>query len=130
MKVAVRSRFSKKDDKSGDSVDNYELRIDNMMLLDNTKESFVTELHVAFPLSRVNEQFRKDLLKLVKKHKGGNARLYVDISFSAEGKDEHLTLFSKKHKVVPSYELYDSLDKMGVRYRIEKKRPQEWFTDK
>ncbi len=127
MKVAVRSRFSKKDDKSGDSVDNYEIRIDNMMLLDNTKESFVTELHVAFPLSRVNEQFRKDLLKLVRKHKGGNARLYVDISFSAEGKDDNLTLFSKKHKVVPSYELYDALDKMGVRYRIEKKRPQEWF---
>ena len=127
VKLNVGTRFRKKDDSGKDEVDVYEIKVMNMTLLGNTKEEFITEVHVAFPLTRVDEQFRKDLLKAIRKHKGGNARLFIDISFTAEGRDENISLFSKKIKVVPSYELFDALDSLGVIRKVTKKRPQEWF---
>ena len=115
VKCAVRQRFRKKDDTVQE--DNYELRIVGMVLLSNTKDDFIREFHVALPLSAATPELRSALVKELKHHKG-KARLYVDLTFEHDGKDDHLTLFSRKFSVSPSYELFAFLEKKNLRYRM------------
>ena len=129
IKMVSRTRFKKKDDKGAQEADFYELKVLNMTLLGNTKDEFITDIHIGFPLNRSNEVFRKELLKVLKKHKG-SARLLMDIDFEAEGHRENVTMFSKKHKLTPSYELFTELDNLGIPHKIVKKHPSEYFSEK
>ena len=115
IKCVVRARFRKKDEY--DTGETYELRIVNMALLSNTKEAFVKEFHVSLPLSEVTPELSAALAKEFKHHKG-KARLFVDLSFSHDGVDDNLTLFSKKYTVSPDYELFEFLDKKNLRHRM------------
>ncbi|MBO4571916.1 MAG: DNA polymerase III subunit alpha [Bacteroidales bacterium] len=127
VKFASRAKFRKKDDKDKDKPEEFEIRPVAMTLLSNTKESYITEFHILFNLKDSDEKLRKNLVKLLKHHKG-EARLIMDISFTAEGRRENVSMFSKKFKVSPSYELFDALDALGVSYKMVKKAPTEWFT--
>lgn len=130
IKMVSRTRFfKKKDEQGGQENDVYEIKVQNMTLLGNTKDAYITDIHIGFPLTRSDETFRRDLLKVLKKHKG-NARLMMDIDFEAEGRRESVTMFSKKHKLSPSYELFDDLDRLGVPHKLVKKHPNEYFSEK
>jgi len=129
IKFSSKARFKKKDDKNAKEEDYYELRIQDITLLANLSEKNIPELHIGMSLMRSNEAFRKALLKIIKRHKG-ESRLLLDIFFAAEGKNENVTMFSKKHKLAPSYELFDELDALGLQHRITKKQPSEWFKEK
>ncbi|MBR5056883.1 MAG: hypothetical protein IKX03_06775, partial [Bacteroidales bacterium] len=129
VKFASRLRYRKKDDKEKkDEVqqDVYEMRPVAMTLLSNTRDNLITEFHISLNLRDSNEKRRKELVKLFKQHKG-EARLMIDLSFTAEGRNESVTMFSKKYRVAPSYELFDALDAMGVPYRLVKKSAQTYF---
>ena len=115
LKCVVRQRFRKKDDTSSEDV--YELRIVGMALLSNTKDDFIKEFHIAVPLSEVTPRLTADLAKEFRRHKG-KARLYVDLSFTHDGIDDHLSLFSRKFTVDPNYELFAFLDKNNLRHRM------------
>jgi len=128
IKCSTAKRFSKKDDSSSDpkEADVYSLRLQNMTLLANTKDQFITEFHISFPLERADEKFVKELLKLVKKNKG-KARLFMDIQYHYRETSDVVTEFSKDLKVEPSYELFDALDNLGIRHKLVKKHPDTWF---
>ena len=113
LKCVTRQRFRKKDDP--DAEDMYELRIVDMMLLSNTKDAFIKELHVEIPMDAVTKELRGALLKECKHHKGA-ARLFIDVTFRHDGIDDRLSLFSKKFLVSPGYEFYGFLDKNNLRH--------------
>ena len=115
VKCAVRQRFRKRDDAAQE--DNYELRIVGMVLLSNTKDDFIKELHVAMPLSAATPELRSALVKELKHHKG-KARFFVDLSFEHDGIDDQLSLISRKFSVAPSYELFDFLEKKNLRHKL------------
>ena len=115
VKCVVRQRFRKKDDDG--TGDNFELRILKMALLSNTKDDFIKEFHVEIPLESATPELRKELLKEFRQHKG-KARLYMDLTFTHDGVEEQLELFSKKFSVAPGYELIAFLNKKNLRHRM------------
>jgi DNA-directed DNA polymerase III (polc) len=116
IKCAVKLRF--KANKEGEE-DKYELRIVNMTLLSNTKDEYIREFHIALPLQRADQAFRKELLKTLRQYKG-KARLFLDMEFDFEGEHQRLSMFSKKYSVSPCYELFDWLASRGLPYSIVK----------
>lgn len=115
LKCAVKQRFRKRDDDAAG--DTYELRIQNMALLSNTKDDFIKEFHIELPLAAATPQLRNALAKEFRRHKG-KARLYVDLAFSHDGIDDRLELFSKKFTLAPGYELVNFLNKHNLRHRM------------
>ena len=115
VKCVVRQRFRKKDDEG--TGDNFELRILKMALLSNTKDDFIKEFHVEIPLGSATPELRKELLKEFRQHKG-KARLYMDLTFTHDGVEDRLELFSKKFSVAPGYELIAFLNKKNLRHRM------------
>ncbi|MBQ7575758.1 MAG: DNA polymerase III subunit alpha [Bacteroidales bacterium] len=129
VKFSSRLKYRKKDEKdSAPQQEVYEIRPVAMTLLSNTRDSYFTEFHISLNLRDSNEKLRKDLVKLFRHHKG-EARLMIDVAFTAEGRNEKVTMFSKRFKVAPSYELFDALDAIGIPYRLVKKNPSEWFVN-
>ena len=115
VKCVTRQRFRKKDEQEGEPA--YEIRIQNIVLLSNTKDSFIKEFHVELPLKDSTPELRSKLVKEFKRHKG-NARLYIDLVFEHDGQEDHLSLFSKKITLSPDYALYDFLNKNNLRHRL------------
>ena len=118
IKCASRQRFRKKDDTA--SEDSYELRIQDMVLLSNTRDDFIKEFHIEVPLEATTPQLRSALLKEIKRHKG-SARLFIDLVFSHDGTEDQLSLFSRKFTLSPDYELYAFLDRHNLRHHLVKK---------
>lgn len=115
VKCATQLRYAKKDEAAS-----YEVKIRSMALLSNTKEDFIKEFHIVIPDDRLTVGFRSALMKELKRHKG-SAQLYVNVIFHAEGEEQSVEFVSKHVKVTPSYELFDWLDKEGLRYSFPKK---------
>ena len=125
VKCATVKRYRGKDADPKEE-DEYSLRLQGIKLLGNTSEEFFTELHVGFPINRVDAAFRKRLLAILKRHKG-DIRLYFDIHYRFGGSEDVLTMFSKKYLVKPSDALFDELDALGIPYRLYKKDTTKWF---
>ena len=115
VKCVTKQRFRKKDEQEGEPV--YELRIQNIALLPNTRDDYIKEFHVELPLRHVTPELRSALVKEFKRHKG-NARLFVDLVFEHDGQEDRLSLFSRKITLSPDYALYDFLDKQNLRHRL------------
>ena len=118
IKCVTRPRFRKEEDGVGSTV--YELRIQNMMLLSNTRDEFIKEFHVEYPLQGSSPELRGALLKEIKHHKG-KARLHIDLTFDHEGESQQLGHFSKKYSVTPGFELLAFLDRHHLRHHLVKK---------
>ena len=118
MKCAIKPRYRKKEEEGGEDV--YELRIQSIKLLANAKDEFIKEIHIPLPLERADEGLRKNLLKLCRRHKG-KARLYMDLSFAHNGKNDVVSLFSRDILLSPSKELQDELSALGLHYTLVKK---------
>ena len=116
LKCTVKPRFRKRDDAAAEET-TYELRIQSMVLLSNTRDDFVKEVHIALPLSAVTPALSSALVKAFRHHKG-KARLYVDLSFTHDGEEDMLSLFSRKFSLTPSYELFAFLDKNNIRHHL------------
>ena len=115
VKCATKQRFRKKDEQDSEPV--YELRIQNIALLSNTKDAYIKEVHVELPLRESTPELRNALVKELKRHKG-NARLYIDLVFEHDGQEDRLALFSTIITVSPDYVLYDFLNKHNLRHRL------------
>ena len=125
IKCATVKRFRGKNADPNEE-EEYTLRLQSMTLLGNTRDEFITEMHIGFPMDRCDAGFRKKLLAVLKRHKG-DTRLYFDIRYRFNETEDLVTMFSKKYLVKPSYALYDELDALAVSHRIVKKDSTKWF---
>ena len=119
IKCATKKNFQQKKDDGTNQPDTYDIRIVGITLLSNTKDEFIREFHIVWPLKTSSEALRSELAKELKNHKGG-ARLYFDVLFDHDEKSDSVVLFSKKISVSPDYDLYDWLDARGLRHYIKK----------
>ena len=115
IKCVTRPRFRKKEEAAGEPA--YELRIQNIALLSNAKDEYITEFHVELPLKSVTPELRSALVKEFKRHKG-KARLFIDLVFEHDGIEDRLSLFSKKITLSPDYGILDFLKKHNLRHRL------------
>ena len=91
------------------------MRIKEMHLLSNLKDSMVQEFHVTLPVTILTPGFRKEFAKVCHKCKG-KARLYARVYDDKEKLD--VEFFSRKYKVSPDQELLDFLKEHGIKYHI------------
>ena len=125
IKCATVKRFRGKNADPNEE-EEYTLRLQSVTLLGNTRDDFITEMHIGFPLERCDAAFRKKLLAVLKRHKG-ETRLYFDIHYRFNETEDQVSMFSKKYLVKPSYALYDELDALAISHRIVKKDSTKWF---
>ena len=125
LKCATVKRYRCKDD-DPKKEDEYTIKIQGIKLLSNVNEDLFTELHIEFPLDRVNAAFSKKLLSVLKHHKG-DVRVYFGIHYRYRDTKDVLTMFSKKYLVRPSYALFDDLDALGIPHRLLKQDSSKWF---
>ena len=93
----------------------YQLRIKDISLLSNLKDTRVKEFHVSIPVEKLTPEFQKDFAKVCKKNHG-HARLYVRIFDDA--KKREVEFFSRKFMVSPEPGLIDFLSANGIEYHI------------
>ncbi|MDD2594339.1 MAG: DNA polymerase III subunit alpha [Bacteroidales bacterium] len=116
IKCQIRPQYKKADD-SGVNV--YRLNILNMALLANVKEDFIKDFHIFLPIEKVTSDTRKWLNKLLKENKG-SSRLYINIHFMNNGKEDSVEFVSTKIGVNPSYDLLNALDSQRIQYSYSK----------
>ena len=96
---------------------NYELRLQNMALLANSREKFITELSIAIHLDQIDTKFRKSFTKAISSNKG---KVGLSIFITNNDKIE-VEFFSRKYRVSITNDLIDYLKANNIRYRIIKK---------
>lgn len=114
VKCVTEKRFQKQDDPNPPS---YALKCKGMTLLSNVKEDLVKEFHIVMPIEILNDSFRSDFKKVLKRNKG-NSRLFLEIvdkkqKLSAE-------FFSKSIHISPDTELLEWLEANGLKYVVPK----------
>ncbi|MBP9987160.1 MAG: DNA polymerase III subunit alpha [Bacteroidales bacterium] len=112
INCGVTKRFAPKD---STEPPRYEMRIKEMHLLSNLKDSMIQEFHVTLPITILTPGFRKEFAKVCHKCKG-KARLYARVYDDKEKLD--VEFFSRKYKVSPDQELLDFLKEHGIKYHI------------
>ena len=121
IKFAVEQRYKRRTDDSQKGKGGatapivYSLRIKEMHLLSNIKDTMVREFHVSIPVEKVNAGFEKEFAKVCKKNKG-NALLYI--RFYDDRKKRECEFYSRKFKVSPEQPLLDFLDSHGLEYHV------------
>ena len=95
----------------------FEMRVVNMTLLSNTKDSFIKGISINLPLSEITKEFNEDFVKVCRKNKG-NILLTLNVKdFTNQINVEYV---SAKVKVDVSSDLLKYLDDHNLTYRIDK----------
>ena len=105
IKCKLRKRFNSETD--------YEIRIQKIAMLANLKEQFMKELILYVPSERLDKEFRKDLVSIIKENKGTTP---LNIVITETEKGISLNFASSKRVNVDKQLLYD-LDKMDIKYK-------------
>ena len=110
--------YIKPEDRAAGKTSPYTLKIKDISLLGNVAESLMTGLEIYIPTEILNEKFRKELIKVIKKHKG-KCPLLVQIR-DKETK-YNINFYSKKFAVKVNTELIAELNKLDIQYSVQKK---------
>jgi hypothetical protein len=87
-----------------------------MTLLANTKDEFIKELVINVPVKRINPEFRKELLKQLKEHKG-NKMLSLNV-LDYENKIS-VEFFSRKHKIDVNPGFLEFLERNNMECKVQ-----------
>ena len=93
-----------------------ELKMRKMTLLANTKEEFIKKLTVNVPVKRITPEFRKELLKQLKEHKG---KKMLSLNILDYEKGYSVEYFSRKYKIDINPGLLDFLQHNNLEYRVD-----------
>ena len=93
-----------------------ELKMRRMTLLANTKDEFIKELVINVPVKRINPEFRKELLKQLKEHKG-NKMLSLNV-LDYENKIS-VEFFSRKHKIDVNPGFLEFLERNNLECKVQ-----------
>lgn len=104
--------YSKQDDKKAGSP--YTLKVKNIMLLGNVTDSFLTGFTLNLTSSMVTLDFRKNLVNLMKRHKGKTPLTIFLYDPNTHYKIEFL---SRKFQVAVTSDLILDLKEMGIDYK-------------
>ena len=119
LKVSISPRFgfSAAKQENNQPVE-YELKIKNIRHLANTKEDFIKEFTVNIPVKSVNGNFRKELVKKLKEHKGSTALV---VKFLDYDKQLAVEFFSIKYQISLNRGFLEYLDSALIEYSFSPK---------
>ena len=118
LRCAFVPRYQAKKENNEDKreISGYELRIRKVSLLANVIEELIKSFTLILPVDKIDAQFRKKLLKLLKQSKGKkpfNVRML-------EYKEKiAVELVSRKYGIDITAELIDLIDSCGFEYSVE-----------
>jgi len=96
----------------------YSLKLKNMAFLGNINESLLDSISIQVDTKQLSKNFRKELVELLKTHKGSTTLLLT----LTDGENEWVINFlSKKYSVNVSVGLLDAFKEMGIQYSIKHK---------
>ncbi|MFA7116244.1 MAG: DNA polymerase III subunit alpha [Bacteroidales bacterium] len=94
-----------------------DIRIQNMCLLANLRESFIKAISLTIPLEFITKDFNKELVKILKSNKGKNE---LDLKILDKKKKISVEFFSRKYKVDITNDLINFLKEKDIKYKILK----------
>ena len=118
IKAEIKPRFYGKDDENKPVKVPFTLRVQGMMMLGNVGEQGINNFSVYIDSERLDADFRKDFIKLLKAYRG---KTPLGIVISDREKGYNLEFFSKKYQVDICSEFLDSLSEMGLKYKAQVK---------
>lgn len=120
VKCTVLPKFgfqaARKAAENGDKIE-FELKIAAMTLLANTRDSFVKEIRINLPVSKIDDHFRTSLKKAVKDSEGKSSLVLNVLDYA---NNVNVEFFSKKYYVAPTQQLLGFLSSSEIDYSIEK----------
>ena len=114
--IAPRFRLKPEEIKEGKKAP-YSFKIKGIMLLGNVVASYVKALAINLDTVMLKEEFRKNLIKVLKEFKG-DTPLKVFLFDAKSG--YRLELFSKKFSVSVCSDFLDALDHLGISYQAQR----------
>ena len=87
-----------------------------MTLLANTKEEFIKSLTINLPVKRITPEFRKELLKQLKEHKG---KKMLSLNVLDYENKISVEFFSRKFKVDVNPGLIDFLEHNNLECKVQ-----------
>ena len=93
-----------------------DLKIRKITLLANTKEEFIKSFTINLPVTKVDKEFRKELLKTIKSNKGKKALSIKALDYQNQISVE---FFSRKYKIDVNQDLIDFLEHHNLEYALE-----------
>ena len=93
-----------------------DLKIRKITLLANTKEEFIKSFTINLPVTKVDKEFRKELLKMLKANKGRKALSLKALDYQNQIAVE---FFSRKYKIDINADLIDFIEHHNLEYALE-----------
>lgn len=110
--------FVKQEERDQKKVIPYGFKVKNVMLLGNVTESFVKGFSISISTPMLNDEFRKNLVKMIKSNKG-NVPLTMYL-YEPEKKWK-IEFLSRKFQVAVTAPFIEELERMKIQYSVIKK---------
>ena len=108
----IAERFYRKPDDQAPSQDiEYSFKLKNASLLCNLTDSLVKEFRIYIDMAKLDENLKKKIVTIVKRHKGG---IPLTLSVFDRQTRYNVEFLSKKFKVSISTELIEALNELGL----------------
>ncbi len=96
----------------------YGFKVKNIMLLGNVTDHFIKGFAISVSTPQLTPEFRKDLVKLVRKNKG---KVPLTMYLYDPEKKWNIEFFSRKFKVDVTAPFIEELQKLKIAYKVQKK---------
>jgi len=93
-----------------------ELKLRKMTLLANTKDEFIKELVINVPVKRITPDFRKELIKQLKEHKG---KKMLSLNVLDYENKISVEFFSRKHKIDVNPGFLEFLERNNLECKVQ-----------
>ena len=110
--------FIKPEERAAGKTSPYTFKFKNVTLLGNVSDDMVTEFVLHIDSSRLSQDFRKQLVKLLKESKG---KIPLIINLTDDTSGYKIDFRSKKFSVSVGQPLIDAVNKLQINYSFSRK---------
>ena len=110
--------YIKPEDRAKGKTSDYAFKVRKIMLLGNVTETYLKGFSISITTTMLSPDFRKDLVNLLKNHKGN---IPLNMYLHDPEKGWNIEFLARKYKVAVTDQLINDLHKMGIMYNVIKK---------
>ncbi len=110
--------FVKPEERTKDKTVPYSFKIKKISLLGNVGEDHIKSFTITVPDERLNADFKKELVKILKEFKG---KTTLGITLTDKEKNYRIEMVSKKYSVAVCEEFINGIEHLGLSYSVVRK---------
>ncbi len=110
--------YVKPEERAQGNTSPYGFKVKNIMLLGNVTDHFIKGFAISVSTPQLTPEFRKDLVKLVRKNKG---KVPLTMYLYDPEKKWNIEFFSRKFRVDVTAPFIEELQKLKIAYKVQKK---------